>query len=377
MKILVTGANGFIGSNLIARLKAMGPEYIIYAYDRKTTIEDLREYTKDCDFVYHFTAVHRTNRTQDFIEVNYIFFKELLEMLQENHNNCPVIYTSSIQATQDTEYAKSKRLGEVALKTYATKTGAKGILYRLTNTFGKWAKPGAHSVVANFCHGIASNERIEIHNPETIVSLYYIDDVINSFVTQLTNDLCPDLDGIFRLDHSLLYHITLQELADKIYSFRNSRIDHSIVDMKDAFTKKLYSTYLSYLQPTDFKYPLLTHKDNRGSFTEIFKTEERGQISVNVIKPGVKKGEHFHDTKCEKFLVVSGEAKIQFRKIGTNEIINYYVSSLKMEVIDIPPGYTHNIINEGICDCVTLIWANEVFDPSKPDTYFCPVQIKE
>lgn len=377
MKILVTGASGFLGSNLIARLNGLEQEYIIYAYDRKTTLEELREYTRDCDFVYHFTAVHRTNRTQDFMDINYRFFKELLDMLQENSNHCPVLYTSSIQAIQDTEYAKSKRMAEDALKIHASHTGARGILYRLTNTFGKWAKPGGHSVVANFCYGIARDEEIEIHNPNTVVSLYYIDDVIDSFVKQLTNNLTPDVDGIFRLDNSLLYHITLQELADKIYSFKGSRINHSLLDMKDTFTKKLYSTYLSYLQTNDFKYPLLTHKDNRGSFTEIFKTEERGQISVNVIKPGVKKGEHFHDTKCEKFLVISGEANIQFRKIGTKEILNYYVSSVKMEVVDIPPGYTHNIINEGICDCVTLIWANEVFDPFKPDTFFCPVQIKE
>ncbi|MDF2800628.1 MAG: capsular polysaccharide biosynthesis protein Cap8F [Anaerocolumna sp.] len=373
MKILVTGSNGFIGSNLITRLKSMGQDYIIYAYDMNTSLEELREYTKDCDFVFHFTGVHRTNRIEDFMEVNYLFFKELLTMLQEHGNTCPILYTSSIQATQDTEYAKSKRLAEEELKQHSEKTGAKSIIYRLTNTFGKWAKPGSHSVVANFCHNIARNEDIEIHSPDTVMNFYYIDDVIDSFVNQLKEEYTLVTDSINSLDSTLLYSITLKKLADKIYSFRESRNNNKLPDMKDAFTKKLYSTYLSYLQPTDFKYPLLSNKDNRGSFTEVFKTDERGQISVNVIKPGVKKGEHFHDTKCEKFLVISGEAKIQFRKIGTNEVINYYVSSKKMEVVDIPPGYTHNIINEGISDCVTLIWANEVFDPSKPDTYFCPV----
>lgn len=377
MKILVTGAKGFIGSNLIARLNALEPEYIIYAYDMDTSLEELKKYTKDCDFVYHFTAVHRTNREEDFIEVNYLFFKELLEMLQKNHNYCPVLYTSSIQAVQDTEYAKSKRMAEEALKIYALKTGARGILYRLTNIFGKWAKPSAHSVVATFCYNIARNEAIEIHNPDTVMNFYYIDDVIDSFIKQLKEEEVPKEDGIHRLEDTLLYPVTLKELAEKIYSFKEARNNHTLPDVKDIFTKKLYSTYLSYLEPAEFKYPLISHTDNRGSFTEIFKTEDRGQISVNVIKPGVKKGEHFHDTKCEKFLVVSGEAKIQFRKIGTDKIINYYVSSRKLEVVDIPPGYTHNIINEGICDCVTLIWANEVFNPFKPDTYFCPVQINK
>lgn len=377
MKILVTGSNGFIGSNLIARLKSMGQENIIYAYDMNVSMETLREYTKDCDFVYHFTAVHRTNRIEDFMEVNYLFFKELLCMLEENHNTCPVLYTSSIQAMQDTEYAQSKRMAEEVLKEYAKKTGARGIIYRLTNTFGKWAKPGGHSVVATFCHNIARNEKIEIHNPDTVMNFYYIDDVIDSFVHQLKEEAGADADGIYRLEDTLLYSISLKELAEKIYSFKASRENHTLPDMKDVLTKKLYSTYLSYLQPTDFKYPLISNKDSRGSFTEIFKTEERGQISVNVIKPGVKKGEHFHNTKCEKFLVVSGEAKIQFRKIGTNEILNYYVSSKKMEVVDIPPGYTHNIINEGISDCVTLIWANEVFNKDKPDTYFRPVNIDD
>lgn len=373
MKILVTGSNGFIGSNLITRLKSLGQDYIIYEYDMHTTIEKLKEYTKDCDFVFHFTAVHRTNRIEDFMEINYLFFKELLSMLRAHNNACPILYTSSIQVTQDTEYARSKRLAEEELNDYARETGAKSIIYRLTNTFGKWAKPGSHSVVATFCYNIARNEKIEIHSPDTIMNFYYIDDVIDAFINQLKCNTPHNYQDINSLDSSLLYSITLKELAEKIYSFKESRSNHMIPDMKDAFTKKLYSTYLSYLQPTDFKYPLLSNKDNRGSFTEIFKTEERGQISVNVIKPGVKKGEHFHDTKCEKFLVISGEALIQFRKIGTDEVINYYVSSKKLEVVDIPPGYTHNIINEGISDCVTLIWANEVFDKAKPDTYFCPV----
>ncbi len=373
MKILVTGSKGFIGSNLITRLKSMGQDYIIYEYDMQTSMEELKEYTRDCNFVFHFTAVHRTNRVEDFMEINYVFFQELLLMLEAHNNACPILYTSSVQAVQDTEYAKSKRLAEELLKEHGRKTGAKSIIYRLTNTFGKWAKPGSHSVVATFCHNIARNEPIEIHSPNTVMNFYYIDDVIDTFIRQLKEEALQGNGDINSLDRSLLYSITLQALAEKIYSFKDSRSNHKIPDMKDAFTKKLYSTYLSYLPPTDFKYALSSNKDNRGSFTEIFKTEERGQISVNVIKPGIKKGEHFHDTKCEKFLVISGEAFIQLRKIGTEEVINYYVSSKKLEVVDIPPGYTHNIINEGISDCVTLIWANEVFDPSKPDTYFCPV----
>jgi UDP-2-acetamido-2,6-beta-L-arabino-hexul-4-ose reductase len=203
MKILVTGSNGFIGSNLITRLKSMGQENVIYAYDMNVSMETLREYTKDCDFVYHFTAVHRTNRIEDFMEVNYLFFKELLYMLEENNNTCPVLYTSSIQVLQDTEYAKSKRMAEEVLKDYVRRTGAKGIVYRLTNTFGKWAKPGSHSVVATFCHNIARNKEIEVHNPETIMNFYYIDDVIDSFVKHLNEEIKPNEEGIYSLDHRL------------------------------------------------------------------------------------------------------------------------------------------------------------------------------
>ncbi|MFV0342990.1 MAG: NAD-dependent epimerase/dehydratase family protein [Anaerocolumna sp.] len=373
MKILITGADGFIGSNLVARLTTMWPQYIIYAYDRNTSLEVLRSYTKDCDFVFHFTAVHRTNRIEDFMEVNYFFFKELLGMLQEYGNSCPVLYTSSIQATQDSEYAKSKRLAEELLSQNSLKAGNKSIIYRLTNTFGKWAMPSGHSVVATFCHKIARNENIEIHNLETVMNFYYIDDVIDTFVNLLHTDLSVYDGKINYLDSSLLYSITLKELVKKIYSFKDTRENHAIPNIRDDFTKKLYSTYLSYLPNTDFKYPLCSHIDNRGSFTEIFKTKESGQFSINVVKPGVKKGEHYHNTKCEKFLVVSGEARIQFRKIGTNEVINYYVSASKLEMVDVPTGYTHNIINEGIYDCVILIWANEVYDSSNPDTYFCPV----
>lgn len=375
MKVLVTGHRSFIGSNLITKLESLYEDIEIYKYDVDSTLEELREYTKDCDFVYHFIAVHRTNRIEDFMEVNYLFFKEILKMLEDNKNTCPVLYTSSIQAVQDTEYAKSKRLAEEALLEYGERNKAKVYPYRLTNTFGKWAKPESHSVVATFCHKIARGEAIEIHNPNTVMNFYYIDDVIDTLISHLSTDVEPDADGIYRLKKEFLYTITLKELADLLYSFKKSREDNLIPNTKEPFTKKLYATYLSYIPPIDFKYPLTMHKDKRGSFTEVFKTKDRGQLSVNVIKPGVKKGEHYHHTKCEKFLVVSGEAKIQFRKIGTNKIYNYYVSDKKLEVVDIPPGYTHNIINEGKNDCVTLIWANEVFDSNKPDTYSCPVEL--
>ncbi|BCJ94682.1 capsular polysaccharide biosynthesis protein Cap8F [Anaerocolumna cellulosilytica] len=375
MKILVTGSSGFLGKNLIARLEAQKEEnHIIYKYDVDTSKEHLNEYAKDCEFVFYFAAIHRPKKEEEFHQINVLLFEDLINLLEKNQNNCPILYTSSIQAVQNTEYAKSKREAEDLLKNHGEKTGSKAIIYRLTNTFGKWAAPNHHSVVATFCNNITRELEIEIDNPGQPMNFYYIDDVIDSFISHLYRDMAPASDGFYHLDKKYLYTTTLKELADKLRAFHDSRLTLTLPDMADSFTKKLYSTYLSYIPIHTFHYPLTMHADDRGSFTEIFKTPERGQFSVNVIKPGIKKGEHYHNTKCEKFLVVSGRALIQFRKIDSEEIMNYYASSEELEVIDIPVGYTHNIMNIGEEDLVTLIWANEVFNKENPDTYPLPVE---
>ena len=362
MKILIMGGYGFITKNLIARLESQNDKnYIIYKYDIETPYEQLNEYTKHCDFVY--------NIEEDYIPKNKESFNEILELLEKNNNSCPVLYTSYIQVKQDVVHAKSKRSAEEALKQHAKKVDGKAIIYRLTNTFGKWAKPNSHSLIATFCYNIARDLDISIRDSDYSMDFYYIDDVIDSFFDQLYGNVLPDADSIYRLDNSLIYSITLGKLADLIDSFRLSRVNNSIPNMSDDFTKKLYSTYMSYLPFDTFSYSLNMNKDERGSFTEIFKTIDRGQFSVNITKPGVTKGEHWHNTKCEKFLVVSGRALIQYRKVGDEEILNYYVSSEQMEVLDIPVGYTHNIKNIGDDDLVTLMWVNENFDPEKMDTY--------
>lgn len=370
MKILVTGAGGFLGKNLIAALKALNSEeYTIYTYDKSNNLKDLKKYTVDCDFVYHFAAVHRPVRDTEFIEVNYELFQTMLVYLRESGNKCPVLYTSSIQAEQNTEYARSKQLAEEALREHEKINKSKSIIYRLTNTFGKWAKPCAYSVTATFCYNIARNKEIEIHNPDTVMRFYYVDDVIASFLRHLREEIPSNEDGYYRLAEEYTYPMTLKELADTIRSFKKAREELYIPDMKNPLIKKLYSTYLSYLPEEALIIPLRSHRDERGSFTELFKTEDRGQISLNITKPGIKKGEHYHNTKCERFLVIEGNAKIQLRRIGTGDVREFFLSSDNPAIFEIPPGCTHNLINTGDEDLYTIIWANEVFDKQNPDTY--------
>ncbi len=369
MKILVTGARGFVGKNLIAELKNRGYEDI-FEYARDTDKSLLDKYTKECEFVFHLAGVNRPKDETEFMKGNFGFTSELLDLLEKHDNKAPVLITSSIQAERDNPYGKSKKAAEDLLFNYSKETGAKVLVYRLTNLFGKWSRPNYNSVVATFCYNIARNLDIQINNPKVELELCYIDDVVDEFIRAMEGN--PTIEGKFCVV-PITHKIKLGELAELIQSFKESRKDLSIPDMEDSLTKKLYSTYLSYLPEDDFSYELKMNVDNRGSFTEFIRTPERGQVSVNISKPGITKGNHWHHTKNEKFLVVSGKGLIRFRKIDSDDIIEYRVSGEKLEVVDIPPGYTHSIINVGDTDMVTIMWVNECFDPENPDTYYLEV----
>jgi UDP-2-acetamido-2,6-beta-L-arabino-hexul-4-ose reductase len=365
MKILITGAKGFVGKNLIVTLERL-EDLEIYQFDIDTDPALLDTYTKDCEFVFHLAGVNRPQNVEEFMEGNFGFTSELLNSLKNNHNTCPILITSSIQAVLDNPYGQSKRAGEDLMFSYGKETGAKVLVYRLPNVFGKWCRPNYNSAVATFCHNIAHDLPIKVNDPNVVMNLVYIDDVVEELIRALNGK--ETRKGDFCIV-PIVHTIKLGEIVDLIYSFKNSRSELSIPNMADAFTKKLYATYLSYLPEDQFSYPLKMNVDNRGSFTEMIRTPERGQISVNISKPGITKGNHWHHTKNEKFLVVSGRGIIRFRKVGSDNVIEYHVSGEKLEVVDIPTGYTHNIENLGDSDMITIMWANECFDPEKPDTY--------
>jgi UDP-2-acetamido-2,6-beta-L-arabino-hexul-4-ose reductase len=369
MKILVTGANGFVGQNLIAELKNKGYEDILKV-TRETEPSLLDTYTKECDFVFHLAGVNRPDDEKEFMQGNFHFTLGLLELLKKHNNKSPVLITSSIQAEKDNPYGRSKKAGEDVLLEYSHQTGAKAFVYRLPNLFGKWSKPNYNTVVATYCYNISRNMDIQINNRDAELTLCYIDDILEEFINALEgNPTKKDQYCFVKTTHT----ITLWDLAERIKSFKESRAALSIPNMEDALTKKLYSTYLSFLPEGNFSYDLKMNCDNRGSFTEFIRTPERGQVSVNVSKPGITKGNHWHHTKNEKFLVVSGEGLIRFRKIDSDEIIEYRVNGEILQVVDIPTGYTHSIVNVGESDLITVMWVNECFDPEKPDTYFLEV----
>lgn len=370
MKILVTGAKGFVGKNLIAELKNRGFNDI-FEFTRESEPSLLEIYTKECDFVFHLAGVNRPQDEDEFMDGNFGFTSQLIALLKKHDNKAPILLTSSIQAEKDNPYGRSKRAGEDLLFNYYYETDAKVYIYRLPNLFGKWSKPNYNTVVATFCHNIARGLDIQINNPDAELNLCYIDDVLEEFMRALEGSPAIQNDNFCVVP--VTHNIKLGELADLIKSFKESRLNLSIPNMGDALTKKLYSTYLSFLPKEQFSYDLKMNCDQRGSFTEILRTPERGQVSVNVSKPGITKGNHWHHTKNEKFLVVSGEGLIRFRKIDSDEIIEYRVSGEKFQVVDIPTGYTHSIVNVGDSDLVTVMWANECFDPEKPDTYFVEV----
>lgn len=369
MSIVVTGANGFIGKNLIAELQAKGQTDII-SITRETTEEQLKVALKKATFVYHLAGVNRPQHETEFEEGNKKFTLTITQILEKENARCPILVTSSTQAERDNAYGISKREAESIVRKYSETTGAASYIYRLPNVFGKWCKPNYNSAVATFCYNISRDLDITVNDPAVVMNLVYIDDVIQEFVRAFHNE-ANKVDDFCEVPQ--VFTKKLGEIVELIYSFKKSREERSIPTMTDAFTKALYSTYLSYLPTDAFSYPLKMNVDHRGSFTEFIRTADRGQVSINVSKPGITKGNHWHHTKNEKFLVVSGHGVIRFRKIGTDEVIEYFVSGEKLEVVDIPVGYTHNIENLGETDMVTVMWVNEMFDPERPDTMFLEV----
>ena len=369
MKILVTGSKGFIGSNLVCHLKEANHE--VFEYDIDSSDELLCRFVADANWIVHLAGINRPLSADEFGKGNVDFSKKLLGVMQDTGSKAPIVFSSSTQAVMDNLYGVSKKQAEDLLFDFSRKSGHPVYVFRLYNAFGKWCRPNYNSVVATFCHNVANGLPIQINESAPAIDFVHIDDICDSFLKIINGDGKGSVDILYPEPH---YKKTLHEIADLLSLFKTSRDNHMVPEISDPFAKKLYSTYLSYLPENEFSYLLDMHKDFRGSFTEILKTEGYGQVSVNVSKPGITKGNHYHHTKNEKYLVVHGECVIKFRKIGTDKVISYHVSDKKMEVVDIPCGYTHNITNVGKDDSVTIMWANELYDSNNPDTYYCPVE---
>lgn len=367
MKVLITGSNGFIAKNLIEHLKR-DEDIELYLYSKKDSINLLEAYVKEVDFIFHLAGVNRPKDVSEFYEGNSSLTKNIVNILRESDKTTPILLSSSIQAELDNDYGKSKLEAENILLDYAKESGASVYIYRLPNVFGKWCRPNYNSVVATWCNNIATNVDIQVNDRNVELTLVYVDDIVKSFISKL--DFQSD-ERYFNIE--TVYKKSLGEIESLLYQFKENRKTLVIPNVGSGFERALYATYLSYLSTDDFAYELKGHKDERGTFYEILKTLDSGQFSLSTTAPGITRGNHYHHTKNEKFLVVKGEALIEFRHIVTNEIISYKVSDKKMEVVEMIPGYTHNIKNIGNEEMILFLWANESFDKNNPDTYFLEV----
>lgn len=367
--VLVTGADGFIGKNLVAQLRNEQIEVI--SYNKKNTINQLIEYVNHADFIFHLAGVNRPKDISEFEKGNVCFTEKLLNIMKENKRKIPILFSSSIQSEMDNPYGISKRKAEQEVFRYGNETGAEVFVYRLPNVFGKWCKPNYNSVVATWCYNIANNLPIHIDDPNKKLNLVYIDEVVEEFIQALNGNANKAENGFCSIKR--VFQVSLKEIAEKLQSFRSSRKTLKMENLENDFDRYLYTTYLSYLSEDDFSYPLEMKHDNRGWLAEFIKSKCFGQIFISRTKPGITRGNHWHHTKVEKFLVIEGEAIIKFRKINSEEVIEYPVSGEQLKVVDIPPGYTHSITNVGNTDVITLFWANEIFNPEKHDTYYLEV----
>ena len=367
MKVLVTGSNGFIAKNLIEHLKRE-EEIELYLLSKKDSVNLLKAYVKEVDFIFHLAGVNRPENVHEFYEGNSNLTKIIVDTLKVANKTTPIVLSSSTQAELDNDYGKSKLEAEKLLLDYAKETKANISIYRLPNVFGKWSKPNYNSVISTWCYNIANDLEIQVNNRDAELNLVYVDDVVNSFIEKLKSEHTDNYCEI-----ETIYKKTLGEIEKLLYEFKENRKTLVIPNVASGFKRALYATYLSYLSTDNFSYELKGHKDDRGTFYEILKTQDSGQFSLSTTVPGILRGNHYHHTKNEKFLVVKGEALIEFKHIITNEIISYKVSDKKMEVVEMIPGYTHNIKNIGNEEMLLFLWANETFDQDNPDTYFLEV----
>ena len=399
MKILVTGAKGFVGKNLCMQLnniregknKSYGDLTIseVFEYDIDSTLEQLDSYCQSCDFVFNLAGVNRPQNQEEFMQGNFGFASTLLDLLKKHKNSCPVMISSSIQATLagrfgNSEYGKSKKAGEELMFEYAQETGAKVLVYRFPNLFGKWCRPNYNSAIATFCHNIANDLPIQVNDRTVEMELLYIDDLVDEMIHAIHgNEHRCEFEGVETIPTEagrycycpITHKTTLGEIVDWIYAFAEQPKTLTIPEIpENSLAKKLYSTYLSYLPKEKVAFPLKMNIDQRGSFTELVHTLNCGQVSINISKPGITKGQHWHNTKWEFFIVVSGHGLIQQRRIDSEEVIEFEVSGENIQCIHMLPGYTHNIINlSDTQDLVTVMYCNEIFNPNKPDTFFLPV----
>ncbi len=400
MKILVTGAKGFVGQNLCAELKNIrdgkarcwGDLVVeeVFEYDIDSTPEELNKWCAECDFVFNLAGVNRPKEASEFMSGNFGFASTLLDTLRKHGNKCPVMLSSSQQASLsgrfgNSEYGRSKKAGEDLFLDYEAATGARVLVYRFPNLFGKWCRPNYNSAVATFCNNIANDLPITVNDPSVELELLYIDDLVAEMIGALKGEehRC-EFDGLRVLPSRsgrycycpVTHHVRLGEIVDLLYKFHDQPKTLMVPEIPEgSFAKKLYSTYLSYLPASKVAFPLKMNVDARGSFTELLHTEKCGQVSINISKPGITKGQHWHHTKWEFFIVVAGHGLIQMRREGSDEILEFEVSGAEIKAVHMLPGYTHNIINlSDTEDLVTVMWANEIFDPSHPDTYFDPVK---
>ena len=368
--ILVTGSRGFIGQNLIQTLKRRG-NYCVLEFDINGSLEFFAEVVRQADIIFHLAGVNRPEKIEEYESGNVGFTQRMVSLLEEAKVKPVIVFSSSIQARLDNPYGQSKRRAEEVLKNWADRYGGPVAIFRLPNVFGKWCRPNYNSAIATFCHNIARGLDINISDPERVLELVYIDDVIKKFLSVIEN---PPAKGAGFYEVEPVFKIKLTEVVEIIKSFKDSRQSLVMPDFSDPFIKRLYATYLSYLPENEFSYRPEIKIDNRGQLAELLKSPYSGQIFISRTNPGITRGNHYHDTKTEKFIVIDGEAIIRFRHIKRGDVIEYRVSGIVLQIVDIPPGYTHSIENIGDKELIVLFWASEIFDPQKPDTY--PLEVK-
>lgn len=369
MKILITGCNGFVASNLIAHLKRK-PDIQLLLFSKKHSLETLDDYLINADFIYHLAGVNRPLNIEEFQEHNVDLTNYIISFLIKNNKQTPILFSSSTQAELDNEYGVSKKKAENIIFKYAKKMETQCYIYRLPNVFGKWSKPNYNSVIATWCYNISRNKKITVNDSNTLLDLVYIDDVISSFLEKINTKNSKDItkDSFYNINP--VFKKSLGEIMKLLSDFKNNRDSLIVPNVGSGFERALYATYLSYININDFKYEINGHSDSRGTFYEMLKTFSSGQFSISTTEPGITRGNHYHHTKNEKFLVVKGKGQLEYRNILTNEKKTYYVSDKKMEIIEMIPGYTHNIKNIGDEKMILLLWANEVYDENNPDTFY-------